>query len=116
MSGRLIVPIENELIQMEGDFILSKKGLWGVSTPDRIIQTFESDQQTVYEYDDWELITNDNLMVFSKDKEGILNHKLTSVIPLSSHQIHELDSADWYVKTAHGTIRFYGENLSNYSS
>ena len=111
ITGRLIVPIEHELIQMEGVFILIKNKLWAVSTVEKLAVSFESEIKLNHEYSDWELVNELNIMVFAGDKEGILNHRLASMIPLSSHQIHELDSTDWYVKTAHGTIRFYGENL-----
>ncbi len=111
MTGRLIVPVVHEAIEREGTFILLKKDLWAVSTKQGIISSFNLDQNFSYQYHDWELINHNNLMVFAVEKEGILNQSLIPVIPLSTHEIHELDTADWYVKTAHGTIRFYGENL-----
>lgn len=111
MTGRLIVPIIHEVIQREGAFILLKKEQWAVSTKEQIVRSFELDLGFTYQYTDWEFISQNNLMVFTPEKEGILNNNLVPIIPLSSHEIHELDSADWYVKTAHGTIRFYGENL-----
>ena len=111
MTGRLIVPIAHEAIQREGAFILLKKDQWAVTNEEQIVNSFELDQDFTYLYDDWELVSHNSLMVFTPEKEGILNNNLIPIIPLSSHEIHELDSANWYVKTAHGTIRFYGENL-----
>lgn len=111
MTGRLIVPIIHETIQSAGAFILLKKGQWAVSTNEHVVRSFELDQDFSYQYIDWEFVGQNNLMVFTPEKEGILSKDLIPIIPLSVHEIHQLDSADWYVKTAHGTIRFYGKNL-----
>ncbi len=111
MTGRLIVPMVHQRIQSEGAFIVLKKDQWAISTKKYIIKSFKADEEFSYQYQDWELINHDNLMVFTDDKEGILDRELLPTIPLSSHEIHQLDSVNWYVKTVHGTIRFYGESL-----
>lgn len=111
MTGRVIVAPQFEEVLNEGRFILLKKDRWAVSNKEDIIQSFELDRGFKFRYDDWELVNDNHLLVFSGGKEGILNEALLPVIPLSEHEIHELDSADWYVKTAHGTLRFFGENL-----
>ena len=111
MTGRIISKPQFESLQSEGAFFLFEKGDWAVSNKEQLIHSFELSKDFSYLYDDWDIVSSDYLMVFSDGKEGIVNKKLLPVIPLSEHEIHELDSADWYVKTAHETIRFYGESL-----
>lgn len=111
MTGRIIISPQFEAVENQGAFLLLKNGYWGVSNKSHLIQSFETDSKLTFEYEDWELVSHDYLMVFVRDEEGLINKDLQPVIPLSEHEIHELDTAEWFVKTAHGTIRFYGDQL-----
>ena len=111
MTGKILVAPQLELIQAEGPFIVAKKGDWAVSNPERIIELYKQEKSLSFNYDDWEIFSQNYIMVFQGENEGILNRDLESVIPLSKHEIIELDSADWYVNTEHQTLRFYGDNL-----
>lgn len=113
MTGRIIVQPRLEMVQSEGPFLLLKKDLWAVSNKKRTLQYYEMDGDFSFLYQDWETISSDYMMVFNGENEGIINSELIPVIPVSEHEIHELDSADWYVKTGHGTVRFYGDNLQS---
>ncbi|GJM28226.1 MAG: hypothetical protein DHS20C17_08610 [Cyclobacteriaceae bacterium] len=112
MTGRIVVEPVLSSVEKAGAFILlENNGNWGISNQRNLVEVFEQDKGHEFRYDDWELISSNYLMVFAGDKEGLFNHHLTPMIPLSEHQIHELDSTEWFVKTHHGTIRFYGDQL-----
>ncbi len=111
MAGRIIVPLKFTSIESQGAFILLEDQQWAVTTKRHLIESFESGLGFNLAYQDWELISHHYLMVFSDKKEGLFDSDLNTIIPLSEHEIHELDSAAWFVKTAHGTVRFYGNQL-----
>ncbi len=113
MTGKVILKPNLTSIEQAGAFILMENDGWAVTSKEKLIENFEKDQQIEFTYDDWELVGQNFIMVFTDDKEGLLNNQLAQIIPLSRHVIHELDSADWYVKTSHGTLRFYGEQLQS---
>jgi hypothetical protein len=106
MTGRVIMPPGYESIENKGSFILLKKGRWSVSNKQNLLELFETGKELSFPYQDWDLVSHNYLMVFSEEKEGLLNSDLESVIPLSAHEIHELDTTEWFVKTSHSTIRF----------
>jgi hypothetical protein len=111
MTGRIMVPPKFTSVENHGAFILMEDEQWAVTTKEHLIKSFEMDQGFDLSYQDWELISPHYLMVFSEDMEGMIDSGLKMIIPLSEHEIHELDSAAWFVKTAHGTVRFYGNQL-----
>lgn len=111
MTGREIVPPKFETVEHEGAFFLFKKELWSVSNKQHLLEVYETGKEFKFEYQEWELVSHDYVMVFSGEKEGLLNRNLTEIIPLSVHEIHDLDTTEWFVKTSHGTIRFYGDQL-----
>ena len=113
-NGRQLIGPELTQVSSEGDFIGLKRDLWTIQNHTSMIEWYRSGgQHLVYQFNDWELTSPEFLLVTEKDKEGILNRQLQMVVPLSKHEIFEVDSANWYTKTSHGTVRFYGQQLSN---
>ncbi len=112
-SGREIYPAELQEVTAEGSFVaLRKNDRWALLNKEIMLEWYRTQSIPLdFRYDDWELTSPGFVLVSEKDKEGILNEQLQTVVPMSKHQIYEVDSANWYTKTSHGTVRFYGAQL-----
>ncbi len=111
MLGRELLPPEHQEIIEEGPFLLLQRKKWAVLNQPKLINDYLRKQSPDYRFKDWEILSYDHIMVFGDGQEGVLDRNLNYKVPFSSHRIYEVDSASWWTKTAHGTLRFYGEAL-----
>jgi len=109
LTGRELLPPDYEEIFSEGGFILLRRGdLYAIQNVDNISAITNLEQPDIQMiYDDFELINEHHMLVFSGDKEAIIDIDLEEKIPLDQQQVFELYNG-WYVRK-NGKIKLYDQ-------
>ena len=106
-SNRVILPAAYDAIETAGGFIvIVKDGLFAIQSISNLAAV--SNHQEVkpeFIYDDYELIHNNQLLLFKGEQETVMNLDLEMKIPLGDQNFYEL-SDGWMVKK-NGKYRFY---------
>ena len=109
-SGFDITKYEFDDIYLVGPFwVFEKAGLLAVYTEDLIENELGEDGlELEFKFDDIELIDDDRLIGFRRDRESMLDRTLSFLIPWGEYEINP-DESGWYLKTDEG-YRLYNKS------
>ncbi len=98
-SGYEITRSDFDSIEILGSFwVFEKNGLFAISTEEKIAsQLVQNGIELEFKFDDLELVDENTMIGFMKDRECMLDHSLRLLIPWGAYSI-KLNPTDWYVK------------------
>jgi len=108
-TNREILPAEYDAILSAGRFIvIEKEGLFAIQSIANLAAVANQKQVNLeFIYDDYELIHNNQLLLFKGEQETVMNLDLIIKIPLGNQNFYVL-SDGWMVRT-NGKYRFYDQ-------
>ncbi|MDZ7604713.1 MAG: WG repeat-containing protein [Cyclobacteriaceae bacterium] len=108
-TNREILPAEYDAIESAGRFIvIGKDGLFAIQSIANLAAIANQKQvQPEFIYDDFELIHNNQLLLFKGEQETVMNLDLSIKIPLGNQNFYVL-SDGWMVRKD-GKYRFYDQ-------
>ncbi|MCC5931856.1 MAG: WG repeat-containing protein [Cyclobacteriaceae bacterium] len=106
-TGKELLPADFEDAEVSFPFvILKKEGKYAISNVQRIKRAADLDPPDLhFIYDDFLLMDNDHLLVFSGKMESLIAPDLKIVIPLDTHKI--LNLFDGWMTQKNGLFRLY---------
>ncbi len=116
LSRREILPAKYDDISAEGRFILIKykNNLAVQNVPSLSRAADDNPPKLRFEFDDYVLMDDLHLLLFSGKKETIIDETLKTGIPLGTHNIYSLYQG-WYVREPDGKFRVYDPIFYPYS-
>ncbi len=108
-TNRDILPAEYDAIVSAGRFvIIEKEGLFAIQSIANLAAVANKKQVSLeFMYDDYELIHNNQLLLFKGEQETVMNLDLSIKIPLGNQNFYVL-SDGWMVRKD-GKYRFYDQ-------
>lgn len=92
----------NDIYKLESFWIFEKNDLLAVYTEELILDEIEARGVTLeFKFDDIELVNENALIGFRRDRECLLDSTLNFRIPWGEYEIYP-DEAGWYIKSANG--------------